>query len=143
MQRPPGVPEAFDVRTVVYLRRGANPPDLSEEESTALHQAHLAHLAELSRRGITRPWSPAGSASTSHAGRSRPAGWPSRNRTPRWGAGQVRGPLEADFVRFTHGSRTPKPARTVCKSHEVGGGGPGQRPASTCATMILLIIATG
>jgi uncharacterized protein YciI len=52
MERPPGVPETFDVRTVVHLRRGANPPELSEEDSTALHHAHLAHLAELGRRGI-------------------------------------------------------------------------------------------
>jgi uncharacterized protein YciI len=50
--RPAGVPESFDVRTVVYLRRGTNPPDLPEAESTALHHAHLAHLAELGRRGI-------------------------------------------------------------------------------------------
>jgi uncharacterized protein YciI len=46
------VPEAFDVRTVVYLRRGAHPPELPEEESTALHHAHLAYLAELGRRGV-------------------------------------------------------------------------------------------
>ena len=52
MDRPPGVPEEFEVRTVVYLRRGADPPDLPEEESTALHHAHLAHLAELGRRGV-------------------------------------------------------------------------------------------
>ena len=52
MERPPGVPASFDVRTIVYLRRGANPPDLPEEESTALHHAHLAHLADLGRRGI-------------------------------------------------------------------------------------------
>lgn len=52
MDRPPGVPAAFDVRTVVYLRRGTAPPELSEEDSTALHHAHLAHLAELGRRGI-------------------------------------------------------------------------------------------
>ena len=52
MERLPGVPEVFDVRTVVYLRRGENPPELSEEDSTALHHAHLAHLAGLGRRGI-------------------------------------------------------------------------------------------
>ena len=52
MERPPGVPASFDVRTVVYLRRGTDPPDLPEEESTALHHAHLAHLADLVRRGI-------------------------------------------------------------------------------------------
>jgi uncharacterized protein YciI len=52
MTRPPGAPESFDVRTVVYLRSGANPPELDEEQSTALHHAHLAHLADLGRRGI-------------------------------------------------------------------------------------------
>ncbi len=52
MDRPPGVPDTFDIRTVVYLRRGDNPPDLDEVESTALHHAHLAHLADLGRRGI-------------------------------------------------------------------------------------------
>ena len=52
MDRPPGVPETFDVRTVVYLRRGAHPPELDDEASTALHHAHLAHLAGLGRRGI-------------------------------------------------------------------------------------------
>ena len=52
MERPHGVPESFDVRTVVFLRTGDNPPDLPEDESTALHHAHLAHLAELARRGI-------------------------------------------------------------------------------------------
>jgi uncharacterized protein len=52
MERPPGAPATFDVRTVVYLRRGTDPPDLDEEASTALHHAHLAHLADLGRRGI-------------------------------------------------------------------------------------------
>ena len=52
MERPHGVPETFDVRTVVYLRRGSTPPDLDEEASTALHHAHLAYLADLGRRGI-------------------------------------------------------------------------------------------
>ena len=52
MDPPPGVPETFDVRTVVYLRRGEHPPELDEEASTALHHAHLAHLADLGRRGV-------------------------------------------------------------------------------------------
>ena len=52
MERPPGVPEAFEVRTVVLLRRGVDPPELDEKASTALHHAHLAHLADLGRRGI-------------------------------------------------------------------------------------------
>ena len=55
MERPLGVPESFDVRTVVYQRRGTTPPDLDEEASTALHHAHLAYLADqadLGRRDI-------------------------------------------------------------------------------------------
>lgn len=52
MGRPPGVPAELDVRTVVYLRRGTHPPDLPEEESEALHHAHLAYLAELGRQGL-------------------------------------------------------------------------------------------
>ena len=42
----------FDVRTVVYLRRGDHPPELDEDASTALHHAHLAYLGELVARGI-------------------------------------------------------------------------------------------
>ena len=52
MERPPGVPAEFDVRTVVYLRRGPHPPDLDEAASTALHHAHLAHIAALIERGV-------------------------------------------------------------------------------------------
>ncbi|MFQ6170116.1 YciI family protein [Oryzobacter sp. R7] len=50
--RPHGVPEEFDVRTVVYLRSGESPPDLDEEASTALHHAHLAYLHALWERGL-------------------------------------------------------------------------------------------
>jgi uncharacterized protein YciI len=52
MERPLGVPASFDVRTVVFLRRGHHPPELDEDASTALHHAHLAYLADLGRRGI-------------------------------------------------------------------------------------------
>jgi uncharacterized protein len=52
MDRPPGVPAEFDVRTVVYLRRGHHPPELDDEASTALHHAHLAYLAGLIDRGV-------------------------------------------------------------------------------------------
>jgi uncharacterized protein YciI len=52
MDRPPGVPAVFDVRTVVYLRRGDHPPALDEAASTALHHAHLAYLGDLVDRGI-------------------------------------------------------------------------------------------
>jgi len=105
MERSPGVPATFDVRTVVYLRRGANPPELSEEESAALHHAHLAHLAELWRRGII-----AANAPDRLSGAGGPDG----------GTGPVRGPVAL--------------TRAVAR---------GQRPASTWATMILTIIATG
>lgn len=52
MDRPPGVPASFDVRTLVFLRRGTDPPDLPEPQSTELHHAHLAYLADLGRRGL-------------------------------------------------------------------------------------------
>lgn len=52
MSRPEGVPAEFEVRTVVLLRRGTDPPQLAEDESTALQHAHLAFLADLTRRGL-------------------------------------------------------------------------------------------
>jgi uncharacterized protein len=52
MERPPGVPATFDVRTIVFLRRGTDPPHLTDEASAALHHAHLAYLADLGRRGV-------------------------------------------------------------------------------------------
>lgn len=50
--RPHGVPEVFDVRTVVYLRSGTNPPELDEEASLALHRAHLAYLHSMWEQGL-------------------------------------------------------------------------------------------
>ena len=52
MNRPDGVPAEFEVRTVVFLRRGTDPPQLTEDDSEALQNAHLAYLADLSRRGL-------------------------------------------------------------------------------------------
>ena len=52
MERPYGVPAEFDVRTVVFLRRGADPPELDDAASTALHHEHLRYLADLGRRGV-------------------------------------------------------------------------------------------
>ena len=52
MDRPDGVPAQFEVRTVVFLRRGTSPPQLTEAESDALQNAHLAYLADLVRRGL-------------------------------------------------------------------------------------------
>jgi hypothetical protein len=52
---PPGadVPDAFDVYTVVVLRRPADPPVLSDEELDALQARHLAYRADLARKGLT------------------------------------------------------------------------------------------
>src|SRR4029078_13250997 len=52
MERPPGAPAVFDVRTVVYLRRGDHPPELDEDASTVPHHARLAAVGDLVTRGI-------------------------------------------------------------------------------------------
>jgi uncharacterized protein YciI len=49
----PQVPNAFDVYTVVVLRRPADAPEMSEEELDALQSRHLAYRAELRRQGLT------------------------------------------------------------------------------------------
>jgi uncharacterized protein YciI len=51
MPRDPNIPDAFDVYTVVVLRRPADAPEMSEEELDALQTRHLAHRAELRRQG--------------------------------------------------------------------------------------------
>ena len=51
MSRDPHVPDAFDVYTVVVLRRPADAPELSEQELDALQARHLAYRAELRNRG--------------------------------------------------------------------------------------------
>ena len=52
MARSPHVPEAFDVYTVVVLRRPADAPELPEDELDELQARHLAYRAELGRRGL-------------------------------------------------------------------------------------------
>ena len=52
MPRDPNIPDAFDVYTLVLLRRPANAPDLPEEELDALQARHLAYRADLRRRGV-------------------------------------------------------------------------------------------
>lgn len=52
MPHNPDIPDAFDVYTLVVLRRPADAPDLSEEELDALQARHLAYRAELRRRGL-------------------------------------------------------------------------------------------
>lgn len=51
MSRDANIPDAFDVYTVVVLRRPADAPQMSEEKLEALQARHLAYRAELSRRG--------------------------------------------------------------------------------------------
>ena len=51
MPRDPNVPDAFDVYTLVLLRRPADAPQMSDEELDALQARHLAYRAELKRQG--------------------------------------------------------------------------------------------
>jgi uncharacterized protein len=52
MPRDPNIPDAFDVYTVVVLRRPADVPTMSDEELDALQARHLAYRAELGRQGV-------------------------------------------------------------------------------------------
>jgi uncharacterized protein len=52
MPRDPNIPDAFDVYTVVLLRRPADAPELSEDEIDALQARHLAYRAMLRRDGV-------------------------------------------------------------------------------------------
>ena len=52
MPRDPNVPDAFDVYTVVVLRRPADVPEMSEEDLDALQARHLAYRADLARQGL-------------------------------------------------------------------------------------------
>jgi len=52
MPRDPNIPDAFDVYTLVLLRRPANAPEMSEDELDALQAQHLAYRAQLRREGV-------------------------------------------------------------------------------------------
>jgi uncharacterized protein YciI len=52
MPRDPNIPDAFDVYTMVLLRRPANAPQMSDEELDELQARHLAYRAGLKRQGI-------------------------------------------------------------------------------------------
>jgi uncharacterized protein YciI len=52
MPRDPNIPDAFDVYTVIVLRRPADAPDMSEDELDELQAQHLAYRAELKRQGV-------------------------------------------------------------------------------------------
>jgi uncharacterized protein YciI len=52
MARDPNIPDAFDVFTLVLLRRPADAPDMPEAELDALQARHLAYRAGLRREGV-------------------------------------------------------------------------------------------
>jgi uncharacterized protein len=52
MPNDPNIPDAFDVYTVVVLRRPADAPELTDEELDTLQAEHLAYRAELRRQGV-------------------------------------------------------------------------------------------
>jgi uncharacterized protein len=52
MTRDPNIPDAFDVYTLVLLRRPADAPDMSEHELDALQSRHLAYRAKLHGDGV-------------------------------------------------------------------------------------------
>ncbi len=51
MARDPSIPDAFDVYTLVLLRRPADAPQLPEDELDALQARHLAYRAQLRKDG--------------------------------------------------------------------------------------------
>ena len=51
MPRDPNIPDAFDVYTLVLLRRPSDAPDMSDEELDSLQARHLAYRAQLKRDG--------------------------------------------------------------------------------------------
>ena len=52
MPRDPNIPDAFDVYTLVLLRRPADAPGMSDTELDALQARHLAYRAKLRREGV-------------------------------------------------------------------------------------------
>ena len=52
MPRDANIPDAFDVYTVVVLRRPAEAPEMSNEELDSLQASHLAYRAQLWRQGV-------------------------------------------------------------------------------------------
>jgi len=52
MPRDPNIPDAFDVFTLVLLRRPSDAPEMSQAELDALQARHLAYRADLRRQGV-------------------------------------------------------------------------------------------
>ena len=52
MPRDPNIPDAFDVYTLVLLRRPADAPTMTDDELDDLQARHLAYRADLARQGV-------------------------------------------------------------------------------------------
>lgn len=52
MPPDPSIPDAFDVYTIVVLRRPADAPEMSDQDLDSLQARHLAYRAELVRSGL-------------------------------------------------------------------------------------------
>ncbi len=52
MPRDPNIPDAFDVFTLVLLRRPPDAPEMSDAELDALQARHLAYRAKLHQQGV-------------------------------------------------------------------------------------------
>ena len=52
MSRDPNIPDAFDVYTMVILRRPPDAPEMTEDELDALQARHLAYRARLRDDGV-------------------------------------------------------------------------------------------
>ena len=52
MPSNPNIPDAFDVYTVVVLRRPADAPEMPDDELDALQARHLAYRAGLAQQGL-------------------------------------------------------------------------------------------
>jgi hypothetical protein len=63
MPRDPNIPDAFDVYTLVLLRRPPDAPEMSDEELDELQARHLAYRAQLRRDGLVVANGPLGEQS--------------------------------------------------------------------------------
>jgi len=63
MPRDPNIPDAFDVYTLVLLRRPPEAPEMSDEELDELQARHLAYRAQLRRDGLVVANGPLGEQS--------------------------------------------------------------------------------
>jgi uncharacterized protein YciI len=63
MPRDPNIPDAFDVYTMVLLRRPVDAPEMTEQELDALQSRHLAYRAKLRDDGVVVANGPLGEQS--------------------------------------------------------------------------------